>query len=447
MNISVYKNQNGNWEYRLSWRDDSGKRRNTTRKRDDDNQTFGTKKEAQTHAERTAEELKHSKSRTADVTFEKIWDIYLHTEAKNKAESTVIKHKSVWENHVREPFSNRGINSVTSAEIEQFLLEKYLNGYKYRYVESLLKVFCLLYGIAHRHEKIDDTKYNKMFANRDTKVRMPKIRQKEAAENEEIVVYSSAEIAQIAEIMRDSNLYTAFLFAYLCGLRIGEIFGLMWNDVDYANKTIRINKQLQRYNSVDYLVELKTKNSVRTVDMPQMLVEHLAAKHRDYCKNKDLDSYHNYEIVIDKTDEVEQKIVGGDFINRKKSGELLTIRSVTFWTKEVRRKTGIDFHFHGLRSTHLSMLASQHVPPTELQKRAGHSKFDTTMRYYVNTTTDSHDQLINCINNITLCEKMITYSLNGSDPQTVPESKFLEVAKIACSFPSSQTDLKILQTE
>ncbi len=34
-----------------------------------------------------------------------------------------------------------------------------------------------------------------------------------------------------------------FLTAYCTGLRIAEVFALTWNDIDFRNKTISVNKK------------------------------------------------------------------------------------------------------------------------------------------------------------------------------------------------------------
>lgn len=39
--------------------------------------------------------------------------------------------------------------------------------------------------------------------------------------------------------------HLALMLGYYCGLRLGEVYGLTWDCVDFENKTITINKQMQ----------------------------------------------------------------------------------------------------------------------------------------------------------------------------------------------------------
>ena len=59
-----------------------------------------------------------------------------------------------------------------------------------------------------------------------------------------------------------------FEFYYLeltTGLRLGEILVLEWDDLDINKRTLTINKQVQRINSVLQTETPKTKNSIRTI--------------------------------------------------------------------------------------------------------------------------------------------------------------------------------------
>ena len=42
-----------------------------------------------------------------------------------------------------------------------------------------------------------------------------------------------------------------------------------------------------------------------------------------------------------------------------------------------------EFHYHALRHTHATVLASHISNPAIVQKRLGHSDIETTLKYYV----------------------------------------------------------------
>lgn len=43
-------------------------------------------------------------------------------------------------------------------------------------------------------------------------------------------------------------MYYAFLTAYYTGLRVSEVFGLTWEDIDLKNKTLSVNKNIVKKN-------------------------------------------------------------------------------------------------------------------------------------------------------------------------------------------------------
>ena len=42
-----------------------------------------------------------------------------------------------------------------------------------------------------------------------------------------------------------SSAYIPIMIGYHTGLRLGEIYGLVWEDIDFENKTLSVNRQVQ----------------------------------------------------------------------------------------------------------------------------------------------------------------------------------------------------------
>lgn len=264
-----------------------------------------------------------------DIYLSEIWKYYLENDSKTKADGTVRKYKSLWKIHVKKQFGEKLISEITISDLYNYLCDLYSEGYSYTYVESFLKMFYMLFGIAYRLEKISTDRYTRMFLDKGTKLTMPPLSQDDYEEMEDIKIYNSSEIHKIEEVFHDGNCYLPFLLGYYCGLRISEVFGLTWDDYDWRTHQLKINKQMV-YNYTDKcftLTPVKTLTSVRLVDVPDFL--------------------HNY------------------LLNR------------------IKEETDIDFKFHSLRKTHISILASMNTPIIEVMKRVGHKKYSTTMKYYV----------------------------------------------------------------
>jgi integrase len=64
------------------------------------------------------------------------------------------------------------------------------------------------------------------------------------------------------------------------GLRLGELLGLTWTDVDGQRSTVTVRRTLQRYGGEFHLDEPKTRRSTRIIPLPAALTS-LLAGHRE----------------------------------------------------------------------------------------------------------------------------------------------------------------------
>jgi integrase len=272
----------------------------------------------------------------------------------------------------------------------------------------------LLFGYAYNNFWIDETQYNRMFVVRNSRLDMPQITQEDKEDYDDVKVYTPKEIKLLDSVFSRGNCYTAFLLGYYCGLRISEFFGLMIDDINVIDKTIVVNKQMLYQDGNFCLCPVKMLQSVRVIDVPDILNVHLKEKIFYYLANHSKDSYRDYDIVIDKTKKPHSKIVSGAFINRKENCELLTTNSIKYWSKVIKEELGIDFLFHSLRKTHATMMANANTPVQELMTRLGHKKYETTMAYYIDNNSLARDILKKNINGLDYSDVVINEP--GEDP-------------------------------
>mgnify|MGYP003289999183 CR=1 FL=1 len=435
----VYKLANGNWAYRIYMTID-GKKIDTTGRKDVNGKPLETKTEAKKAREQKLVELRNgtAKKTIKDIRMSELWQAYLNQFSKDKATATVTKYSSIWKNHVKARFGDKYISKLTTADLYAFLLELYKDkGYAYGYVESFLKLFYQLYGIAYSMERISPEKYTRMFIDKGTKLCMPNISQEDQKKLEEVRSYTPEEIRKIHDIFNGTNLYTAFMLGYYLGVRISECFGLMWSDVDWEKHTITIDKQMNYEEKMFCLGPVKTYASVRTIFIPDILYAHLKEKYDEYNRVKDTLAYRNYEIVMNKmADNPEEHfpIRGGNFINRKRNGELLTINSVKTWVITIKKKTGIEFEYHSLRKTHISILVSMNVPPKETMRRIGHKKYETTLKHYTQNNNLSSAKMKAALNAMCIDETIVEVEVNNTVlqvPQHILNQFIAEYQKVA----------------
>ena len=81
------------------------------------------------------------------------------------------------------------------------------------------------------------------------------------------------------------GLLAAFYLELTTGLRRGELLALQWTDLDIENRTLSITKQVNRINGELVVSPPKTRNSIRTLALPQHAVDLLIAEHKKHPRN------------------------------------------------------------------------------------------------------------------------------------------------------------------
>ena len=69
------------------------------------------------------------------------------------------------------------------------------------------------------------------------------------------------------------------------GLRRGELLALQWTDLDIENRTFAVTKQVNRISGELVVSPPKTRNSIRTLVLPQQAVNLLIAEHQKHPRN------------------------------------------------------------------------------------------------------------------------------------------------------------------
>ena len=103
------------------------------------------------------------------------------------------------------------------------------------------------------------------------KVQLPK------DEKKEMQTLSADDLGAFLQEAKDSGCYEFYLLELTTGLRLGEILALTWDDFNEKEKTITVNKQVQRIGKDLIISTPKTESSNRTVILCDECVLNLAA--------------------------------------------------------------------------------------------------------------------------------------------------------------------------
>ncbi|MBQ1565553.1 MAG: hypothetical protein IIZ82_05430 [Clostridia bacterium] len=167
----VYQLENGLWAYRFIIKVD-GKQITSRKTTDEYGNKLRTKKQAVKAREAAiiAAHLEQERKRKISRrTVEEVYNEYREKGRADRAYRTIQKQESLWKNHLQERFGKRYVDEISVAEINDYLAELYFNvGFSFRYTESFLKMFYLIFGQAYSRDYMDVDSYNKMCLNKDT---------------------------------------------------------------------------------------------------------------------------------------------------------------------------------------------------------------------------------------------------------------------------------------
>ncbi len=397
----VYRLDNGLWEYRFIITV-NGKKKMSRRRKDDDGEPFRTKKEAMKARERAIEQARLEEERTiipiARKTMEEVFDEYCEKGRAGKAYQTKRKQDSLWNNHIKPRFGKRYVDDISTAEVNDYLTELYyVNDLAYRYVESFLKMFYLIFGQAYSRNYMAVDTYNKLCMNKGARIAMPKLK---IDEDTDIQAFSKEEMAKLDSYFTGSNGETAYLLGRYCGLRINECYGLRWENVDIEKGTILIDRQMQYQEGLIKMVHVKTRNAKRTVYMNDRLKAHFqklwAARTEAELSMPEL-RRQNQTIIIDLDGSPLSSL---DLVNSLPNGKIQTVNSMKYHSRTIQEQLKIPFKFHYLRHTYGTMMADLNTPTHLLCDQMGHGNIHVTQKYYLALSETGVDILNENLNRI-----------------------------------------------
>ncbi len=168
---------------------------------------------------------------------------------------------------------------------------------------------------------------------------------------------------------RGSGYETLFYLAVTTGLRIGEILGLRWTDIDWESRSLRIQRQLQRVHGEGLIFSKPKSRSGRRLIM---LGSTTTQKLRDHKR-------HQHMQIQDAGKEWEAL----DLVFPESNGSPSKPRKITRHFKTLLLEAGLpNIRFHDLRHTSATLMLQCGVHPKIVQERLGHSSIGITLDIY-----------------------------------------------------------------
>ena len=198
------------------------------------------------------------------------------------------------------------------------------------------------------------------------------VKAKKAAEKHLNYEESKLLLKAIWERLNEGLGYSLLLLAITSGLRFEELVGLTWNDFDFINNTITVNKTWgYKKNMPKGFGPTKNEKSNRIIKIDTITMQHFKELHSYMPPNP------NQLVFYSPTSKY--KVITNTNANKllKKLLKELNLSPITV---------------HGLRHTHGSILLYKKASVHYISERLGHKDIDTTLKTYTHVLTEMRNE-------------------------------------------------------
>ena len=340
--------------------------------------------------------------RPSDISYADFLDEWMEKECKyNLKETTLLNYRKRIRIHIKPELGTYQVRRLSRDRLQKFLQDKYNDGYSKNTLSTLrgivsksmsYAVNCGLISISPAHNlRIPRCELTAVPTRTDPHSYLPKDTMRRIFER----------------FPEGSSSYIPMMIGYRCGLRIGEVYALTWDDIDLKNKKLTVSKQIQ-WKSLPRTEEEKQRSngskyaaagfwyfstpkcgSSRTIDMDSFLTDLLLREHNRQVRaavyfDERYKRYYEDSSKRITTNPIDKEV---DFVCRRENGEYINLRTMQHTTTVIHEQLHLpEFDFHSLRHTHATMLVENGAPLKYVQRRLGHKKIDVTMNIYQHLT-------------------------------------------------------------
>lgn len=286
-------------------------------------------------------------------------DVYHKEHIKGR---TYSRYQGLITMHIVPTLGERDVSELGRRELQEFLAQQKKNG-NIRNGEKLsaTSINMMLSVLKLAFEYACDMGY--IEENPCVRVRRMKA---EAKKIEAFTVDEQRAIESEISAANDRCLYGILLCLYT-GLRIGELLGLTWNDVDLERGVIKITKTVYREKDESGIWRLcvdapKTKTSDRVIPLPEYITNMLR---QDYEKAQT------------------------PYVVENKKGERMSIRSYQYIFEKLTERAGVrKLNFHALRHTFATRAIECGMDIRTVADIMGHQNASVTLNRYAHCMLD-----------------------------------------------------------
>lgn len=286
---------------------------------------------------------------------------WLNAVVNRVKESSLVNYKAKFEKHILPVFGDVPCADLSAGHINEFINKKLADGLSASYVRDIITVFKSMLRYAQEEYGFKLSLKN---------VVLPK------GEKKQIEKINDEEQKRVVSYLKANMSLTAFgiLLSLCMGLRIGELCGLKWDDVDFQKKILHIRRTVQRIASPNghrktkvVISTPKSATSFRDIAIPDFLMEY----------------FRNFQ------DEA-------DFFILSSADKPVEPRTMQYRYKKILQSAEIENHnYHKLRHTFATNCAEKGFDIKTLSMILGHSTVNLTLNRYIHPDHTHERRLMN----------------------------------------------------
>lgn len=336
---------------------------------------FNTKKEANNYLRKAILDLENSKylvvKKEKKNTYQEAYEEWLEIYRNNVKESTLHKTIVVFRDHILPKFGKYKIDLISINSLQKQAYEWHS---KYKNYKKMINYTFAVFNYAFRMGYISSNPKDKFI--------MPKKVQEQ--QDDDLKYYTREELITLFKYLEKdatNEWFTFFRLLAYTGIRKGECLALTWNDIDFKNNTLTVNKTISvGLNNKQIIQDPKSFNSFRTISIDtntMTILKKWKTEQASMLLKFGHNSMNKNQLIFSTA-------------SRNKMYTLSKPRTIL---KKVCDKNNFKFiHIHGFRHTHASLLFESGVTMESVKERLGHSDIQTTVNIYTHITQKNKDK-------------------------------------------------------
>lgn len=290
------------------------------------------------------------------ITIDELHKIWFENYKNTVKESSAISESGIYKNHIEPFFGNQFIDKITVVDLQKWADKKANELVAFR------RVIAVMNGLFEYGMRL-----NFVSSNLVKRILIPKKTTRKRRDIEKNV-YTREELELFLKVAKNFPVmkYTFFKILACTGLRRSECLALTWQDIDFKNNLLHVNKTLAYGLNHQVIVQTpKSKKSNRKIPISSSLKKALIEYQKQSTSKK---LFHTL------------------------NGKYLYLGTPNIWLKKIYDENPDlkKITVHGFRHTFATLLISEtNVKPKTVQMILGHKNIEITLNLYTHINQDN----------------------------------------------------------